>query len=176
MASSRRRGKRPTKNWRLRESASKRLKMAEKRMTNRHRGSSIDDFPKEEGVFEEFQARAGDEGTKKHPSRSRNYRQIHNALKKCSPHRQIMHLASPYRPNLPTLTHQLGPNFHITLPLPRDRRPFLLPLPQTFGTALVPMHPATVNKHDQPALRQNEIRPPRQPRRMKPKRNPPPRQ
>ncbi len=32
--------------------------MADKRKTNRHRGSSIDDFLKEEGVLEEFQARA----------------------------------------------------------------------------------------------------------------------
>ena len=29
-----------------------------KRRVNRHKGSSIDDFLKEEGVFEEFQARA----------------------------------------------------------------------------------------------------------------------
>ena len=32
--------------------------MAEKRVTNRHKGSSIDDLLKDEGVFEEFQARA----------------------------------------------------------------------------------------------------------------------
>ena len=32
--------------------------MAEKRAINRHKGSSIDDFLKGEGVFEEFQARA----------------------------------------------------------------------------------------------------------------------
>jgi len=32
--------------------------MAKRRMANRHKGSSIDDFLKEEGVFEEFQARA----------------------------------------------------------------------------------------------------------------------
>jgi DNA-binding Xre family transcriptional regulator len=33
--------------------------MADRRKkTNRHKGSSIDDFLKEEGVFEEFQARA----------------------------------------------------------------------------------------------------------------------
>lgn len=32
--------------------------MAERKVGNRHRGSSIDDFLKEEGVFEEFQARA----------------------------------------------------------------------------------------------------------------------
>jgi len=32
--------------------------MADKSVTNRHKGSSIDDFLKEEGVFEEFQARA----------------------------------------------------------------------------------------------------------------------
>ena len=32
--------------------------MAKRRALNRHKGSSIDDFLKEEGVFEEFQARA----------------------------------------------------------------------------------------------------------------------
>jgi antitoxin HicB len=32
--------------------------MAKRPMANRHKGSSIDDFLKEEGVFEEFQARA----------------------------------------------------------------------------------------------------------------------
>ncbi len=32
--------------------------MAKRRMANRHKGSSIDDFLKEEGVLEEFQARA----------------------------------------------------------------------------------------------------------------------
>ena len=32
--------------------------MAKRRMASRHKGSSIDDFLKEEGVFEEFQARA----------------------------------------------------------------------------------------------------------------------
>ncbi len=32
--------------------------MADKRRTNKHKWSSIDDFLKEEGVFEEFQARA----------------------------------------------------------------------------------------------------------------------
>lgn len=32
--------------------------MVEGRRRNRHRGSTIDDFLKEEGVFEEFQARA----------------------------------------------------------------------------------------------------------------------
>ena len=32
--------------------------MAKARKTNRHKGSSIDSFLKEEGVFEEFQARA----------------------------------------------------------------------------------------------------------------------
>ena len=32
--------------------------MAKGRKVNRHKGSSIDDFLREEGVFEEFQARA----------------------------------------------------------------------------------------------------------------------
>ena len=32
--------------------------MAKGRKTNKHKGSSIDEFLKEEGVFEEFQARA----------------------------------------------------------------------------------------------------------------------
>ena len=32
--------------------------MAKRRKVNRHKGSSIDEFLKEEGVFEEFQARA----------------------------------------------------------------------------------------------------------------------
>ncbi len=32
--------------------------MAKRRMANRHKGSSIDDFLKEQGVLEEFQARA----------------------------------------------------------------------------------------------------------------------
>ncbi len=32
--------------------------MADKRRTNKHKGSSLDDFLKEESVFEEFQARA----------------------------------------------------------------------------------------------------------------------
>ena len=32
--------------------------MAKRRKVNRHKGSSIDQFLKEEGVFEEFQARA----------------------------------------------------------------------------------------------------------------------
>lgn len=32
--------------------------MANRRTTNKHKGSLIDDFLKEEGVFEEFQARA----------------------------------------------------------------------------------------------------------------------
>jgi len=32
--------------------------MAKRQTLNRHKGSSIDDFLKEEGVFEEFQARA----------------------------------------------------------------------------------------------------------------------
>jgi hypothetical protein len=32
--------------------------MAERRTRNKHKGSSIDDFLKAEGVFEEFQARA----------------------------------------------------------------------------------------------------------------------
>lgn len=62
----------------MRENASKRSKVAERRkgaghsgkpagkhlnlhrnrQPNRHRGSSIDDFLEEEGVFQEFQARA----------------------------------------------------------------------------------------------------------------------
>jgi predicted XRE-type DNA-binding protein len=32
--------------------------MADKQAVNKHKGSSIDDFLKEEGVYEEFQARA----------------------------------------------------------------------------------------------------------------------
>ncbi len=32
--------------------------MADRQRPNKHRGSSIDDFLREEGVFEEFQARA----------------------------------------------------------------------------------------------------------------------
>lgn len=32
--------------------------MVDKRATNKHRGSSVDEFLKAEGVFEEFQARA----------------------------------------------------------------------------------------------------------------------
>jgi antitoxin HicB len=32
--------------------------MADRRKANKHKGSSIDDFLKDEGVFEEFQARA----------------------------------------------------------------------------------------------------------------------
>jgi antitoxin HicB len=55
--SSRGRGKRPTATLRSREGARKRSKLVHKR-TNRHRGLSIDDFLKEEGVFEAFQARA----------------------------------------------------------------------------------------------------------------------
>jgi antitoxin HicB len=58
MDSSRRRRKRPTATLRSREGASKRSKATDKRATNRHQGSSIDDFLKEEGVFEAFQARA----------------------------------------------------------------------------------------------------------------------
>ena len=57
MDSSRGSGKRPTATLRSREGARKRSKLVHKQ-TNRHRGSSIDDFLKEEGVFEAFQARA----------------------------------------------------------------------------------------------------------------------
>src|SRR5260221_14532197 len=58
MASSRGRRKRLAKNSESRESASKRSTMADRRVVNRHKGSSIDDLLKDEGVFEEFQARA----------------------------------------------------------------------------------------------------------------------
>ena len=36
--------------------------MAKARKINKHKGSSIDEFLKEEGAFEEFQARAVEEG------------------------------------------------------------------------------------------------------------------
>lgn len=56
--SSKKQRKRPSKTLRSRASASMTSKTADRRAINRHQGSSIDDFLREEGVAEAFQARA----------------------------------------------------------------------------------------------------------------------
>src|SRR5208282_5071233 len=57
-ASSKKPRKRPSKTLRSRASASMTSKPANRPAINRHQGSSIDDFLREEGVSEVFQARA----------------------------------------------------------------------------------------------------------------------
>lgn len=57
-ASSKRREKRRPKTSASLAGASTKSKMTKRPAGNPHRGSSIDDFLKEEGVFETFQARA----------------------------------------------------------------------------------------------------------------------
>src|SRR5258708_23136226 len=56
--SSKRRNAHPPKNSTSRASAGARSSVADRNRVNKHKGSSIDDSLKEEGVLEEFQARA----------------------------------------------------------------------------------------------------------------------